>query len=155
MRVTAAITCLLALVAVDCSSREISGRAGWVVDASGRGRFLVRKEKLDRPSPIRHGSSVLWVEGLLDPEKITNLDRKAMRLRRERGTLGHFPTFLATNHYCGEGYWFWEIPLHGKTSLGLVFDSANVAFKDVMPGESFTFRFKADDPGGFMYHSGA
>jgi nitrite reductase (NO-forming) len=28
------------------------------------------------------------------------------------------------------------------------------AFKDVMPGESFTFRFRADDPGVFMYHCG-
>jgi len=30
----------------------------------------------------------------------------------------------------------------------------NNAFKDVMPGESFTFRFKADDAGVFMYHCG-
>ena len=30
----------------------------------------------------------------------------------------------------------------------------NQAFKDVAPGESFTFRFKADDPGVFMYHCG-
>ncbi len=30
----------------------------------------------------------------------------------------------------------------------------DVAFKNVMPGESFTFRFKADDPGVFMYHCG-
>jgi nitrite reductase (NO-forming) len=30
----------------------------------------------------------------------------------------------------------------------------NVAFRDVGPGESFTFRFKADDPGVFMYHCG-
>ena len=30
----------------------------------------------------------------------------------------------------------------------------NVAFKDVMPGESFTFRFKAGDAGVFMYHCG-
>ena len=30
----------------------------------------------------------------------------------------------------------------------------NEAFKDVMPGESFTFRFEADDPGVFMYHCG-
>jgi 2-polyprenyl-6-methoxyphenol hydroxylase-like FAD-dependent oxidoreductase len=114
---------------------EIAGRAIWVVDASGRNRFLVKKEKLDRPSPIHHGSSFMWVEGLLDPEKCTNLDRKSIRLRPERSALGHFPTFLATNHYCGEGYWFWEIPLHGKTSLGLVFDSANVAFKDVCTPE--------------------
>ena len=30
----------------------------------------------------------------------------------------------------------------------------NVAFKDVAPGDSFTFRFKANDPGVFMYHCG-
>ena len=30
----------------------------------------------------------------------------------------------------------------------------NIAFKDVAPGESFTFRFKACDPGVFMYHCG-
>jgi nitrite reductase (NO-forming) len=30
----------------------------------------------------------------------------------------------------------------------------NEAFVDVMPGESHTFRFKATDPGAFMYHCG-
>ena len=30
----------------------------------------------------------------------------------------------------------------------------DVAFKDVMPGQSFTFRFKANDPGVYMYHCG-
>ena len=30
----------------------------------------------------------------------------------------------------------------------------NIAFKDVAPGDSFTFRFKADDPGVYMYHCG-
>jgi nitrite reductase (NO-forming) len=30
----------------------------------------------------------------------------------------------------------------------------NVAFRDVDPGKSFTFRFKAGDPGVFMYHCG-
>ena len=30
----------------------------------------------------------------------------------------------------------------------------NVAFKDVAPGESITFRFTADDPGVYMYHCG-
>ncbi len=30
----------------------------------------------------------------------------------------------------------------------------DVAFKDIDPGESFTFRFKAGDPGVFMYHCG-
>ena len=142
--------------------REIEGRAGWVVDSSGRGRYLVRKQKLDRPSPIKHGSSFLWVDGLLDPEKCTKLDRKQIRLRPERSILGHFPSFLATNHYCGEGYWFWEIPLHGKTSLGLVFDSANVAFKDVSSPEKLVEwicreypLFARDLPNRkILYHSG-
>ncbi|MDQ3890245.1 MAG: multicopper oxidase domain-containing protein [Actinomycetota bacterium] len=30
----------------------------------------------------------------------------------------------------------------------------SLAFRDVMPGESFTFRFRANDPGVFMYHCG-
>ena len=30
----------------------------------------------------------------------------------------------------------------------------NVAFRDVAPGKSFTFRFKAGDPGVYMYHCG-
>jgi nitrite reductase (NO-forming) len=30
----------------------------------------------------------------------------------------------------------------------------DVAFRDAKPGESFTFRFKAQDPGVFMYHCG-
>ena len=30
----------------------------------------------------------------------------------------------------------------------------NEAFRDAMPGESFTYRFKANDPGVFMYHCG-
>ncbi len=30
----------------------------------------------------------------------------------------------------------------------------NIAFRDVAPGESFTFKFTANDPGVFMYHCG-
>jgi nitrite reductase (NO-forming) len=30
----------------------------------------------------------------------------------------------------------------------------DLAFRDAKPGESFTFRFKADDPGVYMYHCG-
>jgi nitrite reductase (NO-forming) len=30
----------------------------------------------------------------------------------------------------------------------------NVAFRDVAPGDSFTFRFEAGDPGVYMYHCG-
>jgi FtsP/CotA-like multicopper oxidase with cupredoxin domain len=46
----------------------------------------------------------------------------------------------------------------GKIPHSIDFHAAriapNVAFKDVAPGDSFTFRFKANDPGVFMYHCG-
>ena len=96
--------------------------AGWVVDATGRNRHLARRRDLARRAPIRHGSTFFWVDGLLDVEKLTSRSREEVRLRKDRSILGHVPFWLATNHFVGEGYWFWVIPLQGKTSLGVVFD---------------------------------
>ncbi len=111
--------------------REVAGRARWVVDASGRGKVLAKRLGLQAASPIRHGSTFCWVEGLVDLERLTDLTAAQVRLRRDRSTLGHSPAFLATNHLCGEGYWFWLIPLHGKTSLGLVYDRERVPREEV------------------------
>jgi 2-polyprenyl-6-methoxyphenol hydroxylase-like FAD-dependent oxidoreductase len=103
--------------------RSIAAQAEWVVDTSGRGKFLARRLGLARNNPIRHGASFLWVEGLVNIEKLTDLSPKEIRLRADRAALGHLPVWLATNHFCGEGFWFWVIPLQGKTSLGLVYDN--------------------------------
>jgi hypothetical protein len=46
--------------------------------------------------------------------------------------------WLATNHFCGEGFWFWTIPLHGKTSLGLVFDNRLIKYDDVSSARKLT-----------------
>jgi flavin-dependent dehydrogenase len=116
-------------------SQEIAGTADWVVDASGRGRFLARRRGLATPSPIRHGATWCWVEGLVDIERLTDLAAPQVRKRRDRAALGHVPAFLATNHFCGEGYWFWTIPLHGKTSLGLVYDRSLVPREEVATPE--------------------
>lgn len=105
------------------SGAEVSGTAGWVVDTSGRGRFLARRLGLARAGRIRHGSHFFWVEGLLDIEKLTSLSPQQIRTRPDRAALGHTPAWQATNHFCAEGLWFWTIPLHGKTSLGLVYDN--------------------------------
>jgi 2-polyprenyl-6-methoxyphenol hydroxylase-like FAD-dependent oxidoreductase len=101
----------------------VHASAGWVVDTSGRGKFLARRLGLARESPIRHGAHFFWVEGLLNIEKLTSLTPQQIRTRPDRTQLGHLPIWLSTNHFCGEGFWFWIIPLHGKTSLGLVYDS--------------------------------
>ena len=105
------------------AGREVRGSARWVVDTSGRGRFLARRLGLAREGTIRHGAHFFWVEGLVNIEKLTSLMPQGVRLRRDRAALGHLPVWLATNHFCGEGFWFWTIPLHGKTSLGLVYDN--------------------------------
>jgi flavin-dependent dehydrogenase len=98
--------------------------AEWVVDASGRGHFLKKKLGLLHENPIRHGSTWCWVEGLVNVEKLTGRPLRDIRIDRHRNKQGNMPYFLATNHFCAEGMWFWIIPLHGKTSLGLVYDRA-------------------------------
>ena len=98
-------------------------RARWVVDTSGRGRFLARRLGTMRPNPIRHGAAFCWVDGLVDIDKLTDRSLRDVRLNRERAAVGHSPVWLATNHFMGEGMWFWVIPLQGKTSLGLVYDN--------------------------------
>jgi len=99
-------------------------RCTWLVDTSGRSGFLKKKLDLRESNPIRHGSTFCWVDGLVDIEKLTDRSWRETRLDPARRKAGNFPAFLATNHFCAEGMWFWVIPLHEKTSLGLVYEHA-------------------------------
>jgi hypothetical protein len=65
----------------------------------------------------------MWVDGLLNFEYLTDSTHKQVRLNPQRSHTGHLPFWLATNHFCEEGLWFWVIPLQGVTSLGLVYDN--------------------------------
>ncbi len=112
--------------------------ADWVIDTSGRGKFLARRWGLTRKNPIHHGAFFWWVDGLVDIEKLTDLSPKEIRLKPERRATGHLPTWLATNHFMGEGLWFWVIPLQGKTSLGLVYDNRLISNEDVFSVEKAT-----------------
>ncbi|HEV3469708.1 MAG TPA: FAD-dependent monooxygenase [Pyrinomonadaceae bacterium] len=105
------------------AGREVSATVRWVVDTSGRCKFLARRLGLERENVIRHGAAFFWVEGLVNVEKLTDAAPRDVRLNPARREMGHLPVWLATNHFCGEGFWFWVIPLQGKTSLGLVYDN--------------------------------
>ncbi len=96
----------------------------WVVDTTGRTQLLKKRHDLKMESPIQHGSSWCWVDGLVNIETLTDLNPAEIRLRRDSNRQGLFPMWLATNHFCGEGFWFWVIPLKGLTSLGVVYDKA-------------------------------
>ena len=118
-------------VTFECNGSKTELQTTWVVDTSGRAKFLARRLELTKDNPIRHGSMFFWVDGLLNIEKLTELSHAQSLLHKNRRKLGHIPTWLATNHFCGEGYWFWVIPLQGKTSLGLVYDRARVNENEV------------------------
>jgi len=103
----------------------------WVVDSSGRSSVLKKKLGLQKESPIKHGATWCWVEGLVNYEKFTDHTWTEVLLDRARQKTGNFPYVNATSHFCGKGRWFWVIPLHGITSLGLVFEHASVNPEEV------------------------
>ncbi len=117
---------------------SITVSAEWFVDTSGRRKFLARRKGLARKNQIHHGSFFWWVDGLVDVDRLTDPTSREIRLKKERRHTGHLPSWLATNHFCAEGLWFWVIPLQGKTSLGLVFDRAVIDYKDVSTVEKAT-----------------
>jgi len=113
-------------VRFELDGKKHAVRAGWVIDTTGRGKYTARRLGFERKNPIRHGSSFFWVDGLVNVEKLTGSSPRQIRLKKDRKSTGHLPIWLATNHFAGESFWFWIIPLQGKTSLGIVYD--NVVF---------------------------
>jgi flavin-dependent dehydrogenase len=100
-------------------AREVTCR--WVVDASGRATLLARQLGLhvrteEHPTAAAWGrwSSVVDMDGTAilgsDPRRPKLPPISAARR-------------LATNHFCGYGWWCWVIPLGGgETSIGVVYN---------------------------------
>jgi 2-polyprenyl-6-methoxyphenol hydroxylase-like FAD-dependent oxidoreductase len=122
-------------ITFEAEGQRMEVAADWVVDATGRAKFLSRRKGLEKSSPIRHGSTFFWVDGLVNIEKLTDLTDPQRLRHRNRRMIGHLPFWLATNHFCGEGYWFWVIPLQGRTSLGLVYDREKIPAAEVSSPE--------------------
>jgi flavin-dependent dehydrogenase len=122
-------------VRFELDNQEFTTTASWVVDTSGRGKLLARDMQLAEPSVVQHDAAFLWVDGFLNLEKLTDRSPREVRLSQTRQATGHLPQWLATNHFMGEGFWFWVIPLQGKTSLGLVYDRRRVARDAVSSAE--------------------
>ncbi len=125
-------------VAFTAAGREFALAPQWVVDASGRDRVLARKYELGLPSPIDNGATFWWVDGTLDIDRLGGASPRERRARPARRELGHLPAWLATNHLAGPGFWFWLIPLHRRTSLGLVYDPRLVKREQVRTAKRAT-----------------
>jgi flavin-dependent dehydrogenase len=93
--------------------------ARWVVDASGVAAVLARKNGW-LPANAAHPTSAVWarwrgVEDLDGLRLAEKFPKWAKLVHGFRGT--------ATNHFNGEGWWAWCIPLAGgDVSVGIVFD---------------------------------
>ena len=118
-------------VRFELDGESVETEAEWLVDTSGRMRNLSKRLGNRRESEIKHSASFFWTEGTVNIEKLTDASLSEIRKRPERASLGHLPFWLATNHFMGEGFWFWVIPLHDRTSFGLVYDNKLVDAKEV------------------------
>ena len=106
-------------------AQEISYRARFLVDASGRRAWLRRAASLSRPA--RHGNHAIWfrIEGELDVDAWGTGSAWQQRCHTTERR-------LSTNHFTGPGYWLWLIPLASNaTSVGLVFDPKYVDLAQV------------------------
>ena len=100
----------------------------WLVDATGRQGVMRKNMKLTRGA--HHVASSGWyrIKGRFD---ITEMVPASEAEWHRRPVASH--RWLSTNHFMGEGYWVWVIPLStGMTSIGLVIhedthDKSNIA----------------------------
>lgn len=99
----------------DGCERTVTTR--WLVDGSGRHAFVARRKRLLKRTE-EHPVAAMWgrwngAADLDDADFVaaTGLPPIGDGVRRR----------LATNHFCGYGWWAWVIPLSdGATSVGLV-----------------------------------
>lgn len=116
----------------------------WVIDASGRESFLATRMG-QRRFFAEMTTAAIWArfENAVDMDAegtgLLSSDTPAIEPKRR----------LATNHFCGYGWWCWVIPLGGgETSVGLVYDKRlfDPGLKDGGPRAAFK-RFLDVQPG--------
>ena len=99
----------------DTSIHEVNAR--WLVDASGRAGLL--KKKLSLQQSNDHDANAVWfrIGARIDIDEWSSDEAWRSRCDPPR-------RWLSTNHFCGEGYWAWLIPLaSGSHSVGIVCDA--------------------------------
>lgn len=93
-------------------------RSRWIVDASGRGRMLMRKFGLQTDTGIDHSAVWFRLAGKVDINAFMTSERDddPFRAVPDRSA--------STTHFVGKGYWVWIIRLdETATSIGIVFDN--------------------------------
>ncbi len=103
------------LVRYLADGREVTARARWVVDASGRRRMLQRKLGLTKENEGCFNSAWFRVEGRVSVSDWVSKDNARWHARVQEDR------WHSTTHLMGPGYWLWLIPLSPRnTSIGIV-----------------------------------
>lgn len=108
----------------DDGDRTYSARSRWIVDATGRRRFLQSKLGLGLPSP--HRVNACWWR-VADKKSVASMVPRDNHAWHDRTAA----RWLSTNHIMGDGYWIWFIPLSNRyTSIGIVADQDQHPIKE-------------------------
>jgi len=99
-------------------------QARWVVDATGRQRFLHKQLGLTKEKPKEKAShfSAAWfrLPGRIDVDALVPATQTSWHQRVPQKL-----RYFSTNHLMGHGYWVWLIPLSTNyTSVGIVVDES-------------------------------
>ncbi|WP_336944769.1 tryptophan 7-halogenase [Asaia sp. HN010] len=101
-------------------------RSRWVIDASGRGRVLMKKLGLQKQSGLDHSAVWFRVGGKIDINDFIHSSDESNPFRDSRDRR------CSTTHLAGNGYWVWIIPINEEvTSIGIVFDNSVHSISDM------------------------
>ncbi|MDJ0900136.1 MAG: AMP-binding protein [Xenococcus sp. MO_188.B8] len=93
-------------------------QALWVIDATGRRRFLQKQLDLAKPNNPKYNAVWFWINKRIDVSNFVSATNQEWHDR-----VPSHQRYYSTNHLCGKGYWIWLIPLPSNhTSIGIVFD---------------------------------
>ncbi|HSH93019.1 MAG TPA: NAD(P)/FAD-dependent oxidoreductase, partial [Roseimicrobium sp.] len=118
----------------------VTWEARWVVDASGVAALLARQEGWLK-SNKEHPTCVAWSRwrGVKDFD-----DRSLAQKYPKYGAACFGQRGTATNHFIGDGWWAWCIPLKGgDVSIGCVFDPRFFDWDKAAKGATVAERLKS------------
>ena len=100
------------------SKQTATIQSRWVIDAMGRRRFLQKQLGLTKPNNSQYNAVWFWIEDRIDVSDFVPTTDRELHNR-----VPNNQRYYSTQHFCGQGYWIWMIPLPDNyTSIGIVTD---------------------------------
>ena len=113
-----------AVTVQDAAGEKHTLSARWLIDATGRNRFLAKQFQLHEK--VKEQKDVFWFRlSNFNPEILSQIHA----LKKEHR---NYIPYFATHHFFGKGNWIWYIPMRSPDNAPLV--SIGITYrKDVYP----------------------